>query len=165
MFKIINSILMVIFIFFVGYLFGVKEVRFYEIISSSMEPTLNVNDKVVTVKKTSLPRKTIVMLKDPQISDEILAKRIIGLPGEVVDIKNGKVYINGTLLNEPYIKEPPTYTNKWEIPPNSYLLLGDNRNLSEDSSVWGPISEELIISKTILKYWPFNEFKMVLNIR
>lgn len=155
---------MIFFIFFIGYLFGIKEVRFYEVISASMEPTLNVNDKLMTVKKSKLPRKTIVMIKDPEISDEILVKRIVGLPGEIINIKDGKVFINGTVLNEPYIKEAPEYSKEWEIPSNKYFLMGDNRNKSEDSSVWGPIDEELIISRVVLKYWPFKEFKIMSHL-
>ncbi|MDX9776333.1 MAG: signal peptidase I [Petrimonas sp.] len=161
MFRLINSILMVCFVFLVGYFFGVKEVRFYEVISGSMEPTLKVNDRIMTIKKTGFPRKSIVMIRDPLASDEILAKRIIGLPGETIEIKNGKVYIDGRKLREPYIKEAPDYRLKKEIPEHHYFLLGDNRNRSEDSSVWGPVDEELIMSKAILKYWPFKEFKIV----
>jgi len=152
---------MIAFIFLAGYFFGIKEVRFYEVISGSMEPSFNIGDRVMTIKKSRLARKNIVMLRDPKISDEILIKRVIGLPGETVEVKKGKVFINKTALNEPYISEAPSYSMEKEIPLNHYFLLGDNRNYSEDSSVWGPVDEELIISKVILKYWPYKEFKIV----
>ena len=161
MVKIINSIIMVCFIFLVGYFFGIKEVRFYEIISSSMEPTLNVGDRVMAVKKSRLARKDIVMIKDPKISSEILAKRIIGLPGEKLEISEGKVFINGAVLNEPYLKESPIYVLEAEVPKNKYFLLGDNRNTSEDSSSWGPVDEELVICRVVLKYSPVKEFRIL----
>ena len=163
MFKIINTLLMVCFIFLVGYFFGIKEARFYQVISGSMEPTLNVDDRVMTIKKSRIERKNIVLIKDPKISDEILIKRIIGLPGEKVEVKKGKVFINGRVLSEPYIKEPPIYSLKIKVAENQYFLLGDNRNKSEDSSTWGPVDEELIISKVVLKYWPIKEFKLLLH--
>lgn len=152
---------MICFVFLVGYFFGIKEVRFYEIISSSMEPTFNVGDRVMTVKKSRLARKNIVMIKDPVFGSEILAKRIIGMPGETVKIEGNKVFINEKPLSEHYLKEDPAYSLEKDIPQNHYFLLGDNRNNSEDSSTWGPVDEELILNKVVLKYWPIKEFKII----
>ena len=161
--RLIRSFIFVAILLFVGYLFGVKELKFYKIISSSMEPTLLVGDRVMAVKPDNLVRKNIVVIKDPENGKDILAKRIIGLPGEKVDIRGGYVYINGKRIEEPYIKEKPFYTLSLKIPQNSYFLLGDNRNKSKDSSVWGPVKEELIVGKVICCYWPFKRFKIFIT--
>ena len=157
----IKNLMMLGFIFLVGYLFGIKEVRFFEIISSSMDPTLRVGDRVVTVRKEKLERYDIVLLNAPVGQKEKLTKRIVGLPGETIRVKDGKVLINGERLNERYIKEPPVYElNSKKIPERSYFLLGDNRNESEDSSVWGPVAEDFILSRVVCRYWPYQDFRI-----
>jgi len=145
----------------VGYIFGIKEVRFVEIISSSMEPTLKPGDRVVVVKKDILRRYDIVIIDAPKGKKEILTKRIIGLPSETIEVKDGDVFINGKKINEPYIKERPVYSIKVEIPENSYFLLGDNRNKSEDSSVWGPVDISFIRGRVVCRYWPLKEFSFL----
>ena len=107
--KLIRTLIIAGFAFSIGYLFGIKEVRFFEIISSSMEPTLSVGDRIVTIKPSNIQRKDIVVIKDPEGGKDILTKRVIGLPGETIEIRNGYVYINGRRINEPYIKEKPIY--------------------------------------------------------
>ena len=152
---------LVVFIFGLGYIFGVKEVRFYKIVSSSMVPTFEINDRIIAIKPNSLERNNIVIVKDPQGSDDILTKRIIGLPGEKIEIKSKSVFINGEKISEPYIKEKPSYLlEKKSIPSLSYFLLGDNRNKSEDSSVWGSVKAGMIVGKVICLYYPFKKFKV-----
>lgn len=162
MIKIIRGIIGLLIVFGIGYLFGIKEVKFYEVISASMEPTLDIGDRIITVKPENLKRKDIVVIKDKEKGD-ILTKRIIGLPGEKIVIKKGNVYINKQKISEPYIKEKPIYTLSKKIPENHYFLLGDNRNNSDDSSIWGPIPEKMIIGKVICRYWPFKRFKIFIN--
>lgn len=161
--KLIRTLIIVGFAFLIGYLFGIKEVRFFEIISSSMEPTLSVGDRIVAIKPSNVQRKDIVVIKDPEEGKDILTKRVIGLPGETIEIRNGYVYINGKRIDEPYIKEKPVYNLKKKIPGNSYFLLGDNRNESEDSSVWGPVKKKLIIGKVLLRYYPFKKISLFLK--
>mgnify|MGYP001351539991 FL=1 len=161
MIRLIKNIIFLCFIFFIGYIFGIKEVRFVEIISSSMEPTLKPGDRVVVVKKDVLRRYDIVVIDAPQGKKEILTKRIIGLPSETIEVKDGDVFINGRKINEPYIKERPVYSIKVEIPENSYFLLGDNRNKSEDSSVWGPVDISFIRGRVVCRYWPLKEFSFL----
>jgi len=163
MIKIIRSVIGLLIVFGIGYLFGLKGVKFYEVISGSMEPTLYVGDRIITVKPENLKRKDIVVIKDVEGNGDILTKRIIGLPGEKIKIKKGDVYINNEKLLEPYIKEKPIYVLVKKIPENHYFLLGDNRNNSEDSSVWGPVPKELIIGKVVCLYWPFKRFKLFLK--
>ena len=91
-------------------------------------------------------------------------KRIIALPGDTIEVKNGAVYINGSELDEPYIKEPPTYNfQQKKIPENEYFVLGDNRNNANDSHVWGTVPRQNIIGKAWLSIWPPSEWGLVPN--
>jgi signal peptidase I len=91
-------------------------------------------------------------------------KRIIALPGDTVEIENGNVYINDTELNEPYIKEPPTYNLlEQEIPENEYFVLGDNRNNASDSHTGWTVPRQNIIGKAWLSIWPPSQWGLVLD--
>lgn len=161
MLRLIKNLIFLGLIFLLGYIFGVKQVKFLKVISSSMEPTLNIGDKIISVKVEEFKRKDIVALYPPMGKKEILIKRVIGLPGEKLKIEKGYVYINGEKIEEPYIREKPNYQiNEIEIPYNSYFLLGDNRNESEDSSLWGPVKKENLIGKVICRYSPLKKFKI-----
>lgn len=163
MMKIIKRLIVFLIIFGIGYLFGLKGVKFYEVISRSMEPTLSAGDRVIAIKPEKLKRKDIVVINDPEGKKNVLIKRIIGLPGEKIMIKKGNVYINNVKISEPYIKEKPRYVLIKKIHKNHYFLLGDNRNDSKDSSVWGPVKKKLIIGKVILRYYPFKKIKLFLE--
>ena len=87
--------------------------------------------------------------------DKDFIKRVIGLPGETVAVHNQAVWINGKRLNEPYIKTPPEYTYPAsKVPPDDYFVLGDNRNNSQDSHLWGWLPRKYIIGKAWISYWP-----------
>jgi len=80
---------------------------------------------------------------------------VIGLPGDLVAVHNDAVYINGQRLRESYISDPPTYTFRpSRVPPNEYFVLGDNRNNSQDSHMWGWLHRKYIIGKAWISYWP-----------
>lgn len=81
-------------------------------------------------------------------------KRVIGLPGEQVHIANGKVYINGELLIEPYLQTPTNRGGDWTVPEGTVFVMGDNRNNSSDSRSWGVVPLEYIIGRAELIYWP-----------
>lgn len=93
--------------------------------------------------------------------EEDYIKRVIGLPGDTVEIGDGRVLVNGQLLEEPYISAPPQYTGSWEVPEGSLFVLGDNRNQSSDSHRWGFIDEESVIGEAMVVYWPLNEVKIL----
>ena len=131
----------------------------YRVVGNSMLPTLE-NDQYLAVDKLSYrlhepQRGDIVVFRDPRSSDRKLIKRLIGLPGESVEIKEGRVYINGQLLGEPYVAGPGYYSSSsTPIPAGHYYVLGDNRNNSSDSHSWGTLSSSLIVGKAWLAYWP-----------
>jgi signal peptidase I len=95
-------------------------------------------------------------LKQQNFKDAFI-KRIIGLPGEKVQVKGGKIYINDQPIAENYIQEPTNYQlGPVTVPPHSYFVLGDNRNNSYDSYYWGYVPRENIIGKATKRFWPFN---------
>ena len=127
----------------------------------SMEPSLIDGQFVVVNKlayteliKTEPERGDIIVFNFPLNPDRRFIKRIIGLPGEHVVVRDGQVLIDGNLLNEPYLAVPPAYNDKWDIGPGEFFVLGDNRNNSSDSQNWGALAREDIIGKAVLVYWP-----------
>jgi signal peptidase I len=136
--------------------------------SASMEKTIMVNDRIMAYRHSYAfkepKRLEIIIFKFPDDLEigktTLFVKRIIGLPGETVDIIDGKIYINGseTPLDEPYIKEAmaPQINEHFEVPEKSYFMLGDNRNNSLDSRAW---KNKFVHSDTIVgKLW-FRYFK------
>ena len=151
----------------------------YSIPSGSMEPTLQIGDRIVVDKLSyhlhGVDRGNIVVFTTPPnencagppVSD--LVKRVIGLPGEVISLKDGNVYINGKLLPEPFL--PPsvrddTYPGPsaapyalhqpYRIPAGDVYVMGDNRPESCDSRYWGPIRESTIVGKVDMRIWPLS---------
>jgi signal peptidase I len=111
-------------------------------------------------------RGDIVVMRDPRRPDQDLIKRVIGLPGETVEIRNGMVYVNGFLLEEPYIQAAWHDSRpKVTIPEGQYFVMGDNRDNSLDSrsAQVGLISKNLIVGKAALTYWPFDKFGLAPN--
>lgn len=151
--------------------FGVRiaAAQCYLIPSGSMKPTLEVNDRLIVDKIsynfTSPHRGDVVVFTPPQIivekenSTEPFIKRVIGLPGEQIEIKSGRVYVNNQALEENYIADRPKYN--WGpqiVPRNSYLVLGDNRNKSYDGHVWGFLERDRLIGKAVIRFWPPERF-------
>lgn len=99
----------------------------------------------------------------PNFNDkyEDYIKRIIGLPGENVRITNGAVFINNVPSVEPYIAAPPDYSGEWTVPQGQLFVLGDNRNNSADSHVWGFLPLKNILGKALVVYWPFTKFMVI----
>lgn len=127
---------------------------------SSMEPYLQDGQRLVVNKAVysinQPERGDIIVFHPPQNPGGTpFIKRIVGLPGDTVEIKEGMVYINGYPLDEPYIKESPAYTlSREEIARDNYFVLGDNRNNTSDSHVWGAVPRTNIIGKAWLSIWP-----------
>lgn len=125
-----------------------------------MEPNLHTDQRLV-VEKVSYrfhgpQRYDIVVLKLPSQGDDLLIKRVIGLPGETVEIRDGQVYINGELLDEAFLEAEtqPGRSGQVTVPPLHVYVLGDNRNHSNDSRSFGPVAIENIVGRAWLSYWP-----------
>lgn len=131
--------------------------------TGSMLPTIQLNDRIIVDKLMfkfgEIERGNIVVFHAPPDSGEKddLIKRVIGLPGENIQIKDGKVLVNGVALKENYLLEKPDYQYGPKIVPDySYFVLGDNRRFSNDSHMWGFVPKKNIIGKTLIRYWPLN---------
>jgi signal peptidase I len=138
----------------------------YEVQSISMEPTLHEGQYLIVSKfaywLSPAQRGDIVVLDPPDHRSPIpYIKRIIGLPGERVEVRNGRVWIDGVALNEPYVSGPVLYERTFELKSDEYLVLGDNRNNSSDSHVWGTLPEENLIGKTVFRYWPIDKLGLI----
>jgi signal peptidase I len=102
-------------------------------------------------------RGDVIVLDSPTTPDELLIKRVIGLPNENVVIRDGRVYINGRRLDESYVKEYCTYLScngEWQLGPDEYFVLGDNRSHSLDSHEFGPVPASSIKGIARVRYWP-----------
>lgn len=138
-----------------------------EVVSGSMIHTIEIGDKVVGNRLSYLfsdpKRGQIIFFKFPDDETQTYVKRIIGLPGETVTIKNGRVYINDsqTPLEEPYLKEQMIGSfGPYEVPEGSYFVMGDNRNISIDSRFWENkfVTEDQIYAKAVLRWYPMDRF-------
>jgi signal peptidase I len=138
----------------------------YEVQSISMEPTLHEGQYLIVSKVAywigSPQRGDIVVLDPPEGRSTIpYIKRIVGMPGEHIEVRDGRVWIDGIALNEPYVSGPALYQEDRTLAIDEYLVLGDNRNNSSDSHVWGALPEEKIIGKTIFRYWPPDKWGLI----
>ncbi|MEB3336485.1 MAG: signal peptidase I [Leptolyngbyaceae bacterium] len=136
--------------------------------SDSMLPTLQVSDRLLVEKisyrfHTPVRGDIVVFDPPPQLQlqgyakNQAFIKRVIGLAGQTVKVQGGKVYVDNTPLSEPYIAEPPDY--RWGpkvVPEGQVFVMGDNRNNSNDSHIWGFLSTQNIIGRDCLRFWPFN---------
>lgn len=142
-----------------------------EVISGSMLDTMRVNDEYLGNRLSYVfgdpERGEIVFFKYPDNEKETFVKRIIGLPGEKLEVRKGKIYINDSPepLVEPYLKETPKKDNFGPviIPDDCYFMMGDNRNHSSDSRAWDTfyVKREQILAKAWLRIWPLFSFSLV----
>lgn len=133
--------------------------------SGSMIPTINIDDRIFVTRiynYNNLKRGDIVVFYSEEF-DESMIKRLIGLPGDVIDIQNGVVSVNGEELVEDYIGEQDTYTGHFEVPEGEYFFLGDNRKFSKDSRYWQDpyISQDKIEGKAQIRVYPLSDFGKV----
>ncbi len=180
--EVLETVLLTIMIFFL-----VKGlVANFRIQGSSMEPSFHTN-QLVLVNKASyfhfdvsswarlIPgvqpsqnnnvwifggpkRGDVVIFEPPDVLDEDYIKRVIGLPGDKVEVKGGKVYVNDLALDELYIREAPySPYSATVVPANNLFVMGDNRNASRDSRSFGMLPVDKIVGKAMIVYWPFGD--------
>lgn len=138
--------------------------------SDSMVPTLEIGDRLI-VEKVSYyfrdpKRGEIVVFKPPEQLqrqgyelNQAFIKRVIGTEGDTVAVRDGRVYIDGEVLPEDYIAEPPSYQfPPIPVPEDQAIVLGDNRNNSNDSHIWGFLPEENVIGRAVFRFWPLSRF-------
>ncbi|PLS19705.1 signal peptidase I [Bacillus sp. M6-12] len=131
--------------------------------SESMYPTMHVKDYLMVYTQIDeYERGDIIAFKFPENEEETYLKRVIGLPGDTVEVKDGLVYVNDNSLQEDYLNEKPTYTySKTVVPEGNYFVLGDNRNNSYDSHNWGFVKKEKIRGKAVVRLLPFSRFHVI----
>lgn len=165
----LREILITLFLALVIFLLVQVTLQSYQVEGSCMEPNLYTGQRVL-VNKASYwfggpQRGDVIVFHSPQPPDRNMIKRVIALPGEWVEIRDGQVFItdtNGTfLLDETYVMQEPCerYCDlSVHVPDDCYFVLGDNRNSSSDSRSWGMLPRENIVGKAWLCYWPLGDW-------
>jgi signal peptidase I len=123
----------------------------------AMKPSFNNGDKILVDKNLSdLKRGDVITFLYPKDKSKWYFKRIVGLPGETIEIRAGKIYINGQILDEPYVEEIYNQVKASfalrTVPQHQYFVMGDNRDNSSDSRYWGNVDKELITGKYYMTY-------------
>ena len=150
----------------VALLFGVLAlallVQPFKVEGTSMEPRLTENERILVNKMIyrvrPVERGDVVVFWFPGDAGRSFIKRVIGLPGDVVEIRAGEAFVDGVVLNEPYVPAAFRATEDFgpvRVPDRVYFVLGDHRSVSNDSRSWGMVPEDLIHGKAFLRYWPF----------
>ena len=172
LFEIVETLVLTLVIFLVIQTFVAQP---YKVEQGSMEHTLEPDQYVLVDKLTprfeTYGRGDIVVFKPPpgftRAGGAPFIKRVIGVGGDTVEVKDGEVYVNGTALIEPYLfadapGDPPAPTvatrESWTVPPGEVFVLGDHRAVSEDSRSFGPVPVSSLIGRAWLRYWPINVF-------
>ncbi len=148
--------------FLIAYLVQLLLVKPFQIPSGSMENTLQIGDRVLVNRLAyrfgSPSRGDIIVFKSPENLDEDLIKRVIAVGGDTIEIRSGNVFVNGQMIVEPYLKEPPISLNfaPEKVPDGTVFVMGDNRNDSHDSRAWNPhwLPVDNVIGKAFMIYWP-----------
>ena len=169
----LQTILLIAAVFLVLYIFVVEP---HEVSGLSMYPTFNNHDfllsNLLAVRFHELKHGDVVVFKSPVEVDKLYIKRIIGMPGDRVKVQDGKVYLNGTLLDESgYLKsDVVTYGGaslqdgiEYVVPAGDLVVMGDNRPNSSDSRAWGFLDEEKLIGRSTIRMWPLNTFEFIHN--
>ena len=130
------------------------------VFGQSMEPNLHQNERLIVDKlsyRVRAPERGDIVVVDLPEMEEMLVKRIVALPGELVEIHRGVVYVNGAPINEPFAHDTIEYDMpRLMLEPLSYFVLGDNRGNSNDSRSFGPVHRDQILGRVWLRYWPLD---------
>jgi signal peptidase I len=167
LFEVVETLVLTVIIFLVIQNFVAQP---YRIEQMSMEQTLEPGQYVLIDKLSprwaDYARGDVVVFWPPDTEHDVpFIKRVIGLPGDRVEIRDGLVYVNGVELDEPYVFEGPTEASVLGdvivVPPGSYFAMGDHRSDSTDSRVFGFIERDDIIGRALVRYWPLDTFTVL----
>jgi signal peptidase I len=166
--EIVETVVLTVLIFFLVQHFVAQP---YQILQVSMEHTLEPGQYVLVDKLSpnfsDYKRGDVIVFEPPKGyfedgQDVPFIKRVIGLAGDLVEIHDDAVYVNGVKLNEPYVFEGQSTTplglSSWRIPAGDLFVMGDHRQASQDSRVFGPIAKSTVIGRAWLRYWPMSSF-------
>jgi signal peptidase I len=172
--EVIETLVLTLVIFFVIQNFVAQP---FQVKGSSMERTFVESDYVLvdrlTPRWSPYARGQVVVFQPPEtVTDrtEPFIKRVIGGGGDTVEVRDGQVFVNGVALDEPYlfhnaagVAEPTVAgdQSRWVVPDGELFVMGDHRQVSEDSRVFGPIPVSLVIGRGVVRYWPFSEFGII----
>jgi len=143
-------------------------IQSYHVDGMSMEPTLNSNEYVLVNKAVYLlqqpERGDVIVFHNPKDPSVDFIKRVIGIPGDTIQVYGTRIAVNGVTLKEPYISSSATpVTNTWKVPLDKYFVLGDNRPVSDDSRYWGCVPKDFIVGKAVAIYWPVSNWEFINN--
>lgn len=147
----------------------------FEIPTTSMVPTIQVGDRIFAEKLSFkfngyVEPGEIVTFKDPLGEDKTLIKRVIAVEGDIVDLRDGRLYVNDKVQDEPYTKGKPSdplpqsvfeVSYPFVVPPGYIWVMGDNRTNSADSRFFGPIPFESVTGHAVVRYWPFDRLGLL----
>lgn len=157
------GLLTILFLCVVGiYLFAFRGMRFFEVPSRSMEPTLSPGDHLVTLREREYHRGDIVVVED---DDGYVVKRIVGVPGDEIMVMDGALFIDSAYASEPYILEPMEYVlAPVRVPEGCVFLLGDNRNASNDDHLTRQAQpQQSIVGRVRLRYYPYARWGRIIS--
>lgn len=167
--EIVVNLVSAVVIFFLFYFFIAQT---HEVHGASMQPNFYTGERVVTEKVTKLinnvNRGDVIVLQTPSHAEPLI-KRVVGLPDETIEIVDGRVLINGSLLPEAYLSSGVktggqrflTEGKEYKIPDGEFIVMGDNRGVSSDSRTWGTVKKEDIIGRVVLRYWPLSKLGLI----
>lgn len=173
--EIIETVILIVLVYT---LVNLATVRFY-IEGPSMQPNFRAGQFLIVSRVHYLfgePERGDIVVFDPpgddeQPDDPLLIKRLIGLPGDHVEVRDGQVFINSVVLNEPYVNTQDGRAFRCSgdycdvvLGAGEYYLMGDNRNDSRDARVFGPVSRERIVGEAVVRYWPPAEWGIVTRL-
>ena len=169
--EIVETVLLTVIIFFVVQHFIAQPYRIYQ---DSMERTLEPNQMVLVDKISPVfsdyKRGDVIVFQPPKgfedKDNDPFIKRVIGLGGDLVEVHDGAVWVNGVKLSEPYVYDlqptvARTEVSSWRIPDGDLFVMGDHRDASEDSRVFGPIAKSTVIGRAWIRYWPMSSLSWV----
>jgi signal peptidase I len=166
----LETIVVSLAIFAVVYIFLFQP---HQVDGQSMMPNFQNGEYILTDKlsyRIHPPKRgDVVVFHSPQDERVDFIKRILGIPGDILKVSGGYVYLNGVKLEESYVNDPGAVLAgrfmrenlEIDVPPGQYLVMGDNRNHSSDSREWGLVTTQEIVGRAFFRYWPISEFGLV----